>query len=129
MSFNRFVEAGRVCLINYGPLKGKICVIVDIIDNNKCLIDGTETNEYCVLERQKINYRRLSLTDFKIDIPRNASFPEMKKAFEEADIAGKWEATSWARKLASKRRRASLSDFDRFKVMVLRKKRAAALKK
>lgn len=35
MSFNRFVEAGRVCLINYGPLKGKICVIVDIIDNNK----------------------------------------------------------------------------------------------
>lgn len=82
-----------------------------------------------MLERQKINYRRLSLTDFKIDIPRNASFPEMKKAFEEADIAGKWEATSWARKLASKRRRASLSDFDRFKVMVLRKKRAAALKK
>ena len=35
MSFNRFVQAGRVCLINYGPLEGKLCVIVDIIDNNK----------------------------------------------------------------------------------------------
>ena len=35
MSFNRFVQAGRVVLINYGPLEGKLAVIVDIIDNNK----------------------------------------------------------------------------------------------
>ena len=35
MSFNRFVQAGRVALINYGPLEGKLAVIVDIIDNNK----------------------------------------------------------------------------------------------
>jgi hypothetical protein len=35
MSFSRFVEAGRVALINYGPLEGKLCVIVDIVDQNK----------------------------------------------------------------------------------------------
>ena len=35
MSYNRFVEAGRVALVNYGPLEGKLVVIVDIIDNNK----------------------------------------------------------------------------------------------
>lgn len=203
MSFNRFVQAGRVCLINYGPLEGKLCVIVDIIDNNKvsfrssvachsplcgrylmlsftlqvltrfclravccflclvcglfvrvracmcaclafhvlvlgfssvrssfsqCLIDGTETNEQCTLERQKINYRRLSLTDFRIEIPRNATFAEMKAAFEKDDIAGKWAATSWAKKRAAKAKRANLSDFDRFKVMVLRKKKAALVK-
>ena len=67
------------------------------------------------------------MTDYKIDIPRNATFSQMKTAFEEADIAGKWEASSWARKRAAKARRASLSDFDRFKVLVLRKKKAKAL--
>lgn len=91
------------------------------------MIDGTETNEQCSLERQKINYRRLSLTDFRIDIPRNATFAEMKAAFETDDIAGKWAATSWAKKRAAKAKRASLNDFDRFKVVVLRKKKAAAL--
>ena len=129
MSYNRFVQAGRVVLINYGPLEGKLAVIVDIIDNNKCLIDGPEVDEQTTVERQKINYRRLSLTDFRIEIARNASFSEMKAAFEEANIAEKWAATSWAKKKATKVRRSKLSDFDRFKVMVLRKKKAAALKK
>lgn len=128
MSFNRFVQAGRVALINYGPLEGKLAVIVDIIDNNKCLIDGPQVDEQTTLERQKINYRRLSLTDFRIEIPRNASFSEMREAFEAAEIAQKWAATSWARKRATKAKRANLSDFDRFKVVVLRKKRSKALK-
>ena len=69
------------------------------------------------------------MTDFRIEIARNASFSEMKAAFEEANIAEKWAATSWAKKKATKVRRSKLSDFDRFKVMVLRKKKAAALKK
>ena len=43
MSFNRFVQAGRVALINYGPLEGKLAVIVDIIDNNKvCALFGIQ---------------------------------------------------------------------------------------
>ncbi len=94
----------------------------------QCIISGTETNEQTTLERQKINYRRLSLTDLKIDIPRNATFTQTKTAFETADIVGKWTATSWAKKRAAKAKRASLSDFDRFKVVVLRKKKAAAIK-
>ena len=31
-SDRRLVEAGRVCLINYGPLAGKLCVIVNVVD-------------------------------------------------------------------------------------------------
>lgn len=38
--FTRFVEAGRFCLITYGPDCGKTCVIVDIIDGTKVIIDG-----------------------------------------------------------------------------------------
>ena len=35
-----------------------------------------------------------------------------------------WNATPWAKKLAVKAKRASLSDFDRFKVMVAKKQRS-----
>lgn len=37
--FTRFVEIGRVALINYGPHEGKLAVIIDVVDNNKvCVI-------------------------------------------------------------------------------------------
>ena len=39
-------------------------------------------------------------------------------------MVGKWEKTSWAKKLAAKKRKASLTDFERFKVMVARKQKA-----
>ena len=38
--FKRFVEAGRFCLITYGPDCGKTCVIVDIIDGTKVVVEG-----------------------------------------------------------------------------------------
>ena len=95
----------------------------------QCLIDGPEVDEQTTLERQVINYRRLSLTDLRIEVPRNVDFTSLRAKFIEEDIAAKWAATSWARKRATKRRRANLTDFDRFKVVVLRKKKAAAIKK
>jgi ribosomal protein L14E/L6E/L27E len=37
--FKRFVEVGRVALINYGPDSNKLCVIVDVIDETRvCLL-------------------------------------------------------------------------------------------
>jgi hypothetical protein len=35
-----------------------------------------------------------------------------------ADVKGKWEKSSWGRKLIVQKRRATLNDFDRFKVML-----------
>ena len=35
MVFTRFVEVGRVCLINYGPDAGKLCTIIDFVDSKK----------------------------------------------------------------------------------------------
>ena len=32
MPFTRFVEVGRVALINYGPECGKLCTIIDVVD-------------------------------------------------------------------------------------------------
>ncbi len=48
---------------------------------------------------------------------------------QSAKIKTRWEETTWAKKLAAKAKRASLSDFDRFKVMVARKQKAAIIKK
>ena len=33
--YKRFVEIGRVALINDGPDQGKLCVIVDVVDQRR----------------------------------------------------------------------------------------------
>ena len=40
----------------------------------------------------------------------------------------KWENSSWGRKLIVPNRRASFNDFDRFKLMLAKIKRAGAVK-
>eukprot|EP01036_Dinobryon_divergens_P053180 gene53180-71096_t len=42
MGFTRFVEIGRVGLINYGPDCGKLCTIIDVVDAKRVLIDGPQ---------------------------------------------------------------------------------------
>ena len=121
MVFNRFVEVGRVALGNYGPAEGNLCVIIDVLDHNKALVDGGSMG----LARQKMSFKRLSLTDIKVDCPRSARTKNLNKAIAAADVQGNWEKTSWAKKRASKAARANLNDLDRFKVMVLRKQRSA----
>merc|ERR1711908_74443 len=62
----RFVENGRVVLVNFGPDAGKLAVVVDVVDSQRCLIVGPSTD----VARQMIGYKRLSLTDIKVDIGR-----------------------------------------------------------
>ena len=117
--FKRLVEIGRVALINNGDNRGKLVVILDVIDQNKALVDGPG------VVRQSTNFRNLSLTGLKVKIGRGAREASVKKAFAKAEIVKKWESTSWAKKIASRRRRTELNDFDRFKLVLLRKKRAS----
>jgi large subunit ribosomal protein L14e len=125
MPFSRYMEVGRVVLINYGPEKGKLAVVIDIVDQNKCLIDGPDSG----VLRQVIPFTRIALTDFVVKVQRNARQKTLKKAWKEADIDAKWEATSWAKKLANRKKRASLNDFGRFKVMVAKKQKAEIIQK
>eukprot|EP00941_MAST-03F_sp_MAST-3F-sp1_P004040 g4040.t1 len=124
MVFTRFVELGRVALINYGPDEGKLCVVIDIQDGRKALVDGP-VNKTGV-ERQVIGIKRLSLTDIKLPLAgRNPRQKQLNKLFDQEDVLGKWEKTSWAKKRAARLKRANLTDFERFQVMVLRKQRSA----
>ncbi|KAK3608028.1 hypothetical protein CHS0354_031014 [Potamilus streckersoni] len=108
----RFVEIGRVAYIAYGPDKGKLCVIVDVIDQNRALIDGPCSN----VARKQMNFKALHLTQFKLKIPRSVRSKGVRKAWEKDEITKKWEETTWAKKIAT-REKAQMTDFDRFKLM------------
>merc|ERR1712087_93788 len=127
MVFRRFVEVGRVALINYGPDQGKLCVIVDVLDQNRAFVDGPSTVNG--VRRQSIPFKRLTLTDIKINVPRGCKLAALSKAFEEEKVMEQWESTAWAKKIAIRKKRASLNDFERFKVMLGRKERSRVLRK
>ena len=120
MVFKRFVEVGRVIIVNYGPLTGKLAVIVDILTTTKVIIQGLKGG----VRRQELSLRRVTLTDYKLDIKRGAKREEVFKAIEDFKLEEKLKKSSFAKKVALREKRANLTDFDRFKVMRLRQKRA-----
>lgn len=89
----------------------------------QCLVEGPA--ELTGIARQMIPFKRLALTDFKVAIPKNARQKTVKSAWTQAKILEKWENTAWAKKLAAKKKRANLTDFERFQLMVARKQRSA----
>jgi len=94
-------------------------VIVDVVNQSQALIDGPQFG----VGRQAINFNRLSLTDFKVKIAHTARTGAVRKAIEKDDLVAKWDKSSWARKLASRKRRAELSDFERFQAKVAKQQR------
>ena len=120
MVFRRFVEVGRVIIINYGPLTGKLAIIVDILTTTKVIIQGLKGG----VRRQELSLRRVTLTDYKINIKRGAKREEVFKAIEEYKLEEKFKNSTYAKKSELRQKRANLTDFDRFKVMRLRQKRA-----
>merc|ERR1719440_622969 len=50
--------------------------------------------------------KRLSLTDFKVQIPRGAREKTLKLAMDKDGTMGKWEQTAWAKKLKAKQTRS-----------------------
>ena len=120
MVFRRFVEVGRVIIVNYGPLVGKLAVIVDILTTTKVLIQGLKGG----VKRQELSLRRVSLTDYKLDIKRGAKQAEVYKAIDDFKLEDKFKTSTHYKKNEIRQKRANLTDFDRFKVMRLRQKRS-----
>jgi len=113
-----------VVLVNDGPFAGKLAVITEIVDHNRAMIDGPSTG----VPRQTIAYRKVVLTPFVVSgLPRAAGSGAVKKFFEKQEIAAKWEKSAWAQKRAAVEKKRSLNDFDRFKVMLLKKQRRHTL--
>ncbi|CAI2382609.1 unnamed protein product [Moneuplotes crassus] len=125
MAITRYVEPGRVALVNYGKNVHKLGVIVDILDENRVLLDGPTTG----VAREVYPLKRLYLTGLKVSILRGARTKTLRKALENNDICEKWEKTSKAKKQAIKMKRASLNDYDRFVVSNLKRRRAFELRR
>lgn len=123
--YTRFVEVGRVVQITYGPEYGKYAVIVDIIDQSRALVDGPTSG----VKRQPLAFRRLQLTDMVVKIPRTIGTASLKKALEKESFDKKWKESKYSKTYQTRAKRAALSDFDRFKVMLAKKQRRAILRK
>ena len=116
MPFSRYVEVGRVVIINYGKEYGKLYVISDIVDQNRVSllrqVRHSTWKRYwdssfgwpaaistfrpsparCSLQvlidrpdetRRVENFKRLQLTDYKIDISKLAKKKALKAALEK----------------------------------------------
>mmetsp|Transcript_13246 Transcript_13246/g.26018 ORF Transcript_13246/g.26018 Transcript_13246/m.26018 type:complete len:137 (+) Transcript_13246:97-507(+) len=124
--FTRFVEPGRLALVTYGPCEGKMCTIIDIVDQKRVVVDGPQS--VTGVPRHMMPIKRLSLTDMKATIVRGAREKALKLALQKDDIMPKWAETSRAKKLKAKENRKNMTDFDRFKLMVAKRKRAGQVR-
>ncbi|GAB5362535.1 hypothetical protein AAMO2058_000805600 [Amorphochlora amoebiformis] len=117
-----FIEIGRLVCINYGKDSGKLGVILDICDTMTALVDGPN------LKRGIYNFRRMAVTGIKLPISKSVKSTTLYKAWEAADLDGQFGKTSWGQKLARQERRKNLTDFERFKVKVLKAKKNKIIK-
>merc|ERR1712210_154233 len=107
MPFRRFVEIGRVAMVNYGEDYGKLVTIVDVIDQNRALCDMSGA-------RMQINFKRLGLTDIVTDVAKGVSVADTKAAWDAADVDATFAASSWGQKMAKRAAKLATTDFDRY---------------
>ena len=122
MSFKRFVQLGRVVLVNYGEEEGKLATIVDVIDNNRVLVDGPAP--ITGVKRQAINLKRCQLTDIVIPAKLNASQKALVSLWKSEGVDEKWKGTTQFKKRNNRALRAAATDFDRFQVTLAKQERS-----
>ena len=122
MGYNKFVQIGRVARINYGPQEGKLATIVDIVTDKRVLVDGEN------ISRQVIPVSRLQLTRQVVKVGRGARTGALRKIISKEQVAQKFAQSTLGKHYASQERRENLTDFERFKVLVLRRRLSKLLR-
>ena len=62
------------------------------------------------------------MTDFKIQIPHGIRTGGLKKALEKEDIFAKFHESAWSKRLKARKVKQNMTDFDRFKTMIAKKR-------
>ncbi|KAI6778935.1 60S ribosomal protein L14-A-like protein [Emericellopsis cladophorae] len=121
----RLVEVGRVVVINGDhPDAGRLAAIVEIIDHKRVLVEGPSSNPELATRRQPLRLSRALLSPLVVEgLERGVRHATLKQRWEKSEIDSKWEQTNWAKKREQKSRRDNLTDFERFKVLRLKKQR------
>ncbi|KFA77565.1 hypothetical protein S40288_05728 [Stachybotrys chartarum IBT 40288] len=121
----RLVEVGRVVLINGDhPFAGRLAAIVEIIDHKRVLVEGPSSDSEFAVPRQSVPLSKVLLSQLSVEgLNRGARHASLKKQWDSSEIDSKWKETNWAKKREQIARRKGLTDFDRFKVLRLKKQR------
>ena len=82
MPFSKFVEIGRVAMLNEGPDAGKIAAIVNVIDQNRVLIDGPTSG----VARQAYPIKQLHLTPLRVKFAFNAKTKVVRQELEAGKV-------------------------------------------
>ena len=98
-------------------------VIVDFVNFVSVLVDGAN------FQRTIYPLKRLTLTRMKVPILRGCRTGTLLKATKAYDLETKWAACKSMQKMERFAKRKETTDFDRFKIMVLRKQRSFGVKK
>ena len=119
MPFERFVQTGRIAKLFSGPYKGRLVAIVDVIDQNRVLIDGPLTG----VPRQEYRLNNLHLTKFRLKFPYHAPTRVVRKTWSDSDLKTQWLASQWSSKAKNVVKRTHMNDFDRFKLRYAKRQR------
>ncbi|KAJ2906527.1 ribosomal protein L14 [Zalerion maritima] len=121
----RLVEVGRVVAINGDhPATGRIGVIVEIIDHKRVLVDGPSSDEALAMPRQSVPLAKCLLTAITVEgLTRGARRALVEEKWADSKVDEVWKSSAWAKKREQQAKRKALTDFDRFKVMRLKKQR------
>ncbi|CRH03835.1 60S ribosomal protein L14, putative [Plasmodium relictum] len=111
--FKRFVEPGRLCLIEYGPYAGKLCFIIDIITLTRVIVDGAFVTG---VPRMIIPIKRLKLLNERIKINKNCKSGFLRKAIKSTNVLEKFKESNLGKKMLIKKRRDLANDYERFKI-------------
>lgn len=86
------------------------------------MIDGPSKKENAAVPRQAVALNNLIITPIVIaKLPRAAGRGAVARAWEKEEVEKKWDESAWAKRREQREKRRGLSDFERFKVLKLRK--------
>ena len=89
---------------------------------SQVLVEGPSDEPKLAVPRHAAALKDLSLTGIVIEkLPLATGSGALKKRWAEAKIDEKWTNSGYAKRLQKEARRKQLNDFERFKVMRLRK--------
>lgn len=117
------LQKGRIVYVNFGKEAQKYAVLTDFVNTKKVIIDSPIGD----LVRQVISTKRIEPTKFNLkefDNTQNIKSYQARfaQAVESLSKNGKGKI------MKQQALRKNLTDFDRFKVMVLRRKLAKAVR-
>ncbi|KAI4835706.1 60S ribosomal protein L14 [Plasmodium brasilianum] len=125
--FKRFVEPGRLCLVEYGPYAGKLCFVIDIVTLTRVIVDGGFVTG---VPRMIMPLKRLKLLKERIKIKKNCKSGYLRKTINSTKILESFKESNLGKKIIVKKKRDLATDYERFQVYYARralKKKIASL--